>query len=68
MDERVALNEALIAPAPRRGAWLRELLGRDWKVGFLFVLPMVLIMAGADLLALRERHHAVDDGVQLQHR
>ena len=46
MDERVALNEALIAPAPRRGAWLRELLGRDWKVGFLFVLPMVLIMAG----------------------
>jgi multiple sugar transport system permease protein len=47
MDERIALNETLAAPAaPRRGARLRELLGKDWKVGFLFVLPMVAIMAG----------------------
>jgi multiple sugar transport system permease protein len=47
MDERVALNEVLTAPAgPRKNTWLRDLLGRDWKVGFLFVLPMVAIMAG----------------------
>jgi multiple sugar transport system permease protein len=47
MDERVALNETLAAPAvPRNGTWLRDLLGKDWKVGFLFVLPMVAIMAG----------------------
>ena len=46
MDERVALNDALAATPPRRGTWLRDLLGRDWKVGFLFVLPMVAIMAG----------------------
>lgn len=26
--------------------WLRTVLGRDWKVAFPFVLPMVVIMAG----------------------
>ncbi len=47
MDERVTLNEAaLVAAPPRRNAWLRDLLGRDWQVGYLFVLPMVAIMAG----------------------
>jgi multiple sugar transport system permease protein len=46
VDERVALNEVLAAPAVPRSKWLRELLGRDWKVGFLFVLPMVAIMVG----------------------
>jgi multiple sugar transport system permease protein len=47
MDERVALNETLAVPAvPRSSTWLRDVLGRDWKVGFLFVLPMVAIMAG----------------------
>ncbi len=46
MDERVALNEVMVAPAAKRSTWARDLLGRDWKVGFLFVLPMVAIMAG----------------------
>jgi multiple sugar transport system permease protein len=47
MDERVALNDALARPAvAQKSTWVRDLLGRDWKVGFLFVLPMVLIMAG----------------------
>ena len=47
MDERVALNDALATPATtQKSTSLRDLLGRDWKVGFLFVLPMVLIMAG----------------------
>jgi len=26
--------------------WVRGLLGRDWKIAYLFVLPMVLLMAG----------------------
>jgi multiple sugar transport system permease protein len=46
MDERVALNESVGVPATNWSVRLRELLGRDWKVGFLFVLPMVAIMAG----------------------
>lgn len=46
MDERVALNDALSMPVARKSTWLRDLLGRDWKVGFLFVLPMVVIMVG----------------------
>ena len=46
MDERLALNEAMTAPSASRGKWLRDVLGRDWKVGFLFVLPMVVIMVG----------------------
>ncbi len=27
-------------------AWARAWFGRDWKVGYLFVLPMVLVMGG----------------------
>jgi multiple sugar transport system permease protein len=47
MDERVALNGTLAAPSTaRKSTWVRDLLGRDWKVGFLFVLPMVVIMVG----------------------
>jgi multiple sugar transport system permease protein len=46
MDERVALNDTLLAAPARKNTWLRDLLGRDWKVGFLFVLPMVAIMVG----------------------
>ncbi|UXN73230.1 hypothetical protein N8D56_20120 [Devosia sp. A8/3-2] len=35
-------------PAPRKPTGkkrLEHIFGRDWKVGYLFVLPMVLIMA-----------------------
>src|SRR5436190_8570814 len=47
MDERVALNDVLVASPPvSRGKWLRDMLGRDWQVGYLFVLPMIAIMAG----------------------
>jgi multiple sugar transport system permease protein len=46
MDERVAFEEAVtVRPAMRRFR-LRDVLGRDWSVGYLFVLPMVLIMGG----------------------
>lgn len=48
MDERVALNDTMArsATSARKSTWVRDLLGKDWKVGFLFVLPMVAIMAG----------------------
>ena len=46
MDDRISLT---MAPASTRGPSLRKrldtILGNDWKVGYLFVLPMVLIMA-----------------------
>lgn len=44
MEERISLG----VPAGRqsRTIALRRLLGRDWLTGYLFVLPMVLIMGG----------------------
>ena len=45
MDERLTLNDTF-APARKRGNWARTHLGRDWKIGYLFVLPMILIMGG----------------------
>lgn len=46
MDERMTLAAGIARPkrsvAKKR---LEALFGRDWKVGYLFVLPMVLIMA-----------------------
>jgi multiple sugar transport system permease protein len=44
MDERLALNEQFRAPSIR--AWARQVLGRDWSLGYSFVLPMVVIMGG----------------------
>jgi len=47
MDERVALNESYSsASSVSFGKRLHDLLGKDWKIGFTFVLPLVLIMAG----------------------
>lgn len=37
---------ATLASRAQRGGWPRAVFGRDWKVGYLFVLPMVLIMGG----------------------
>src|SRR5689334_7373171 len=45
MDERLPLSEAYAA-RPSRTLMLRRVLGRDWASGYLFVLPMVLIMGG----------------------
>ena len=46
MDDRMslALGTAQARPATRKKL-LENLFGRDWKVGYLFVLPMVLVMA-----------------------
>jgi multiple sugar transport system permease protein len=48
MDERIPLSDAIAGPAfvVNRRPWATRVLGRDWKVGYLFVLPMVLIMVG----------------------
>jgi multiple sugar transport system permease protein len=48
MDERASLSERVATPIvyKPRGAWVQGLLGRDWKIAFLFVLPMVLLMVG----------------------
>jgi multiple sugar transport system permease protein len=45
MDERLTLNDTY-SPLAKRGRWLEHTLGKDWQVGFLFVLPLVLIMGG----------------------
>ncbi|RYE09619.1 MAG: ABC transporter permease subunit [Hyphomicrobiales bacterium] len=45
MDDRMTMN-ATLASRAQRGGWPRAVFGRDWKVGYLFVLPMVLIMGG----------------------
>src|SRR5690606_29941123 len=45
MDERITLNQPVAAPQ-LGSAWFRRVLGRDWYVGYLFVLPMVAVMAG----------------------
>jgi len=46
MTERSATSANFAAPVHARSDWTRRMLGRDWKVGYLFVLPMVVIMAG----------------------
>ncbi|MBI4921921.1 MAG: ABC transporter permease subunit [Devosia nanyangense] len=46
MDERAVLTEAAVVPRASWSHWARTNLGRDWKVGYLFVLPMVIVMGG----------------------
>jgi multiple sugar transport system permease protein len=48
MDERAPLSASVgpYADYKPRGAWLQGLLGRDWKIAFPFVLPMVVLMVG----------------------
>jgi multiple sugar transport system permease protein len=48
MDDRAPLSASVgtYADYKPRGAWLQGLLGRDWKIAFPFVLPMVVLMAG----------------------
>ncbi|WP_137151892.1 ABC transporter permease subunit [Devosia sp. FKR38] len=45
MEDRMSLATAIIKPRRRHAKRLEQLFGRDWRVGYLFVLPMVLIMA-----------------------
>ena len=45
MEDRMTLATASVRPRSTRKKRLENLFGRDWKVGYLFVLPMVLIMA-----------------------
>ena len=46
MEDRMTLAGGLARPRNSTGKKRLEMLfGRDWKVGYLFVLPMVLIMA-----------------------
>ena len=46
MDERLTLNDTYATSPAQSGNRLRRFMGRDWQVGYLFVLPLVLIMAG----------------------
>jgi multiple sugar transport system permease protein len=46
MYERATLHDAITTPTARNGNGLRTLLGRDWQVAYIFVLPMVVIMVG----------------------
>lgn len=49
MNKPISLEAPLGATltAPRRAPFrLRHLLGRDWKIAYLFVFPMVILMAG----------------------
>ncbi len=46
MEDRMTLTIASAKPRRQSGKKrLENLFGRDWRVGYLFVLPMVLIMA-----------------------
>ena len=44
MEDRMTLTAATATPRKSRKKYLESLFGPDWKVGQLFVLPMVLIM------------------------
>ena len=44
MEDRMSLAAASAPPRHSRKKRLENLFGRDWQVGYLFVLPMVLIM------------------------
>ena len=47
MADRALAGEQRLARAPaRRPLSLRRIFGRDWKIGYLFVLPMVVLMGG----------------------
>ncbi len=46
MDERITLNDTYTAPTASSSRRLTNLLGKDWKIGFAFVLPLVIIMGG----------------------
>ncbi len=46
MDERLTLNDTYTAPPGQRAGWASRIFGKDWSVGYLFVLPMVVIMGG----------------------
>jgi len=47
MDKRLTLDTPIRSTSPAtRSFSLKGLLGRDWKIAYLFVLPMVLLMAG----------------------
>ena len=45
MEDRMSLATAITKPRRARAKRIDQFFGRDWKVGYLFVLPMVLIMA-----------------------
>lgn len=45
MEDRMSLAVGAATPRTSRKKHFEHLFGRDWKVGYLFVLPMVLIMA-----------------------
>lgn len=45
MEDRMSLAVGAATPRTARKKHFEHLFGRDWKVGYLFVLPMVLIMA-----------------------
>ena len=44
MDERLTLNDTFAVARPR--PTLKSIFGRDWQIGYLFVLPMVAVMGG----------------------
>lgn len=47
MDKRIALDVGTASAAsPSRPFRLSSLLGRDWKIAYLFVLPMVVLLLG----------------------
>ncbi|MEO5808432.1 ABC transporter permease subunit [Devosia sp.] len=46
MDDQVRLNDTYSAAPETWSRWARRVLGRDWQTGYLFVLPMVIIMGG----------------------
>jgi multiple sugar transport system permease protein len=48
MDKRITLDMPVggTTTAARPRFKIKHLLGRDWKIAYLFVLPMVLLMAG----------------------
>jgi multiple sugar transport system permease protein len=48
VDKRITLDGAIggTSSAARPRFKLKNVLGRDWRIAYLFVLPMVLLMAG----------------------
>ncbi|WP_417307822.1 carbohydrate ABC transporter permease, partial [Devosia sp.] len=49
MDKRISIGSPVVgasSTAPRPRFKVKDILGRDWRIAYLFVLPMFLLMAG----------------------
>ncbi len=70
MDKRISLDMPIggTNTAARPRFKLKNIFGRDWKIAYLFVLPMIVLMAGLIFWPFISAIIDVDHDVQLPDR